>query len=133
LKHASFDRVYREGRRIFSPNLTVFYRFRGPGELEGAPRVGFTVGRVLGGAVQRNRIRRRLREAARMNLPRIAAPVDIVMNPKKSVLKAEFALVRGEVESAFTQILQRAQLVRDIAPDASRVASGMKRNYEVHS
>jgi hypothetical protein len=68
-----------------------------------------------------------------MNLPRIAAPVDIVMNPKKSVLKEEFALVRGEVESAFTQILQRAQLVRDIAPDASRVASGMKRNYEVHS
>ena len=72
LKHSDFDRVYKEGRRHFSSHMTVFYLRRAEGgSTETAPpeklaRVGFTVGRVLGGAVERNRIKRRLREAVRL-------------------------------------------------------------------
>ncbi|PYX73212.1 MAG: hypothetical protein DMG72_13440, partial [Acidobacteria bacterium] len=47
LRHADFERVYK-GRRHFSPYMTVFYLRRDQGE---GPRVGFTVGRALGGAV----------------------------------------------------------------------------------
>src|SRR5207237_998616 len=66
LRHADFERVYKLGRRHFSPQMTVFYLPRAKGA---GSRVGFTVGRVLGGAVARNRIMRRLREALRSRLP----------------------------------------------------------------
>ena len=104
LKHADFDRVYREGKRHFSRPMTFFYLRRRTGS-EGGPRVGFTVGRVLGGAVERNRMRRRLREAVRLELTQFSAPVDVVINPKKSVLTADFGELVKEVGRAF-QLIQ---------------------------
>jgi ribonuclease P protein component len=102
LRHADFERVYEHGRRHFSPHMTVFYLPRGPGE---SPRVGFTVGKVLGGAVQRNRIKRRMREAVRQRRTANVA-ADIVINPKKSVLTVEFAELLVEVSRAF-EVIQR--------------------------
>lgn len=103
LKHADFDRVYKKGRRQFSPHMTVFYLR----QAEGGARIGFTVGRVLGGAVERNRIKRRLREAVRMRRTLLAGPVDVVINPKKSVLTAEFTVVLEEVGRAFEAIAKK--------------------------
>lgn len=105
LKHADFDRVYREGKRHFSRPMTFFFLRRSMDSQDG-PRVGFTVGRVLGGAVERNRMRRRLREAVRLELAALNAPVDVVINPKKSVLTAEFADLVNEVSRAF-QVIQK--------------------------
>src|SRR5215467_2905953 len=82
LRHADFERVYKQGRRHFSPNMTVFYLKRT--ESEGM-RVGFTVSRALGGAVDRNRVKRRLRESVRLTPPNRSPGVDVVINPKKSV------------------------------------------------
>src|SRR5690242_10545966 len=64
LKHADFQRVYKDGRRQFTGNMTVFFLRRAVSDGLG-PRIGFTVGKVLGGAVDRNRIKRRMREAVR--------------------------------------------------------------------
>ncbi len=100
LKHADFDHVYQNGKRHFCGHMTVFYLRRD----SGPPRVGFTVGRVLGGAVVRNRIKRRLREAARRRLAELAAPVDVVINPKKSALTVDFAELDREVAQAFAKI-----------------------------
>lgn len=61
LKHADFQRVYQNGRRQFTGNMTVFF-LRRQSEADSGPRVGFTVGKVLGGAVERNRIKRRMRK-----------------------------------------------------------------------
>ena len=104
LQHAAFDRVYREGRRIFSGNLTVFVRRRQDEIPAEGSRVGFTVSRALGGAVQRNRMKRRLREATRRHLALLTSPVDVVINPKKSLLTAEFTQILDEIERAFNQI-----------------------------
>jgi ribonuclease P protein component len=105
LKHSEFERVYKQGRRHFSSHMTVFYllQARGADETSSA-RVGFTVGRVLGGAVERNRIKRRLREAVRMRRAGLSRAVDIVINPKKSILTVEFARVLEEVGRAFETI-----------------------------
>jgi len=66
-------------------------------------RIGFTVGRVLGGAVERNRMKRRLREAVRLSSP-VPVEADVVINPKKTLLTADFADVLNEVQRAFAVI-----------------------------
>jgi len=109
LKHADFQRVYQNGKRHFSGNLTAFYLRRGSNEGASPVRVGFTVGKVLGGAVERNRIRRRTREAVRYHLrdlKGISDPVDVIIHPKKSVLKIEFSVLSEEVAKAF-QVVRR--------------------------
>ncbi len=119
LRHADFERVYKQGLRHFSASLTVFYWPRP--ELDGnletraktrvpAPqglRVGFTVGRPLGDAVQRNRMKRRLREAVRMSRPHAGVAADVVINPKKSLLTTDFSAVLKELSQAFAVIEQK--------------------------
>ncbi len=104
LRHADFQRVYKQGRRHFATHMTVFYQRNVEGR---GLCVGFTVGRVLGGAVMRNRMKRRLREAVRQHRHLICAPVDVVINPKKSLLTAKFQDILREVEKAFMVIQQK--------------------------
>lgn len=101
LRHADFDQVYRKGRRHFAAHMTVFYLRRADG---GGSRIGLTVGKVLGGAVDRNRMKRRLREAIRMERPVNQSGANIVINPKKSLLTADFADIRSELSRAFQVI-----------------------------
>jgi ribonuclease P protein component len=113
LRHADFERVYKLGRRHFSASMTVFYWQRPEaGDAVGKAvgrglRIGFTVGRALGGAVQRNRMKRRLREAVRLTRPAEGASADVVINPKKSLLTADFAEVVNEVSRAFVVIEEK--------------------------
>jgi ribonuclease P protein component len=112
LKHSDFDRVYKQGRRHFSSHLTVFYLRRANAPVtssDRSARIGFTVGRVLGGAVERNRIKRRLREAVRQCrlVLDAAGAVDVVINPKKSVLTLDFSVVREEVGRALEVIAKK--------------------------
>jgi ribonuclease P protein component len=117
LRHADFERVYKQGRRHFSASMTVFYRQReaGTGAQEmpiqnmaaQGLRIGFTVSKALGGAVQRNRMRRRLREAVRQGRPPMGVTADVVINPKKALLTVDFAALVNEVARAFVVIEQK--------------------------
>jgi ribonuclease P protein component len=104
LRHADFERVYKKGRRHFAAHVTVFYLAREQGA---GLRIGFTVGKVLGGAVVRNRMKRRLREAVRLHWPEVLIPADIVINPKKSLLKVEFSELGNEISRAF-EVIQKS-------------------------
>ncbi|MGA9800322.1 MAG: ribonuclease P protein component [Terriglobales bacterium] len=104
LRHSDFERVYKQGRRHFAAHMTVFYL---PRQEDEGVRVGFTVGKVLGGAVVRNRMKRRLREAVRLH-GIIPGAMDVVINPKKSFLQAEFAEVQREIRRAFEVIEKSA-------------------------
>jgi ribonuclease P protein component len=101
LRHRDFELVYKRGKRYFAADMTVFYLQRAEGS---GPRVGFTVGRVLGGAVDRNRVRRRLREAVRLRRGELVAPVDVVIHGKKSALNAPFSGLENEISRAFEVI-----------------------------
>jgi ribonuclease P protein component len=107
LRHADFEQVYKRGQRHFSAHMTVFYLRRS--EANG-PRIGLTVGRALGGAVTRNRIKRRLREAIRLSLPVTGPAADVVINPKKAMLGAEFQDLLAEVSTAFATIEKKVAI-----------------------
>lgn len=60
---ASFVALRRSGRRVRSGPLSVTYLAPGPDAADTPPRVAFAIGKATGGAVVRNRVRRRLRAA----------------------------------------------------------------------
>ena len=120
LKHADFRRVYEQGRRHFSANLTAFYVVQ-PGAK--VPRIGYTVSRALGGAVDRNRMKRRLREATRDVWNGFSLAVDIVVNPKKSVLQADFAVLVEEMRKALA-VIEKHVAAGQANPRPAQVVSG---------
>ena len=87
VRKSEFDEVYRAGKRRSSFHFTVFVRASG----QPFSRFGFSIKKALGGAVVRNRIRRRLREIVRCHRREIPAGWDIVIHPKSAVAKAPFA------------------------------------------
>jgi len=90
---ADFQRVLGGGRRSREGRVVLYVLATG-----GPTRTGFVVGRSVGGAVDRNRARRILREAWRVLAPRIGEGYDVVF------------VARPEIEGAKTQ-----DLVEDIA------------------
>ena len=103
-KHADYQRVYQASRKQFSTGMTYFVAARPAGTAGAGPRVGITAGKVLGKAVERNRIKRRMRAAIVTNLDALNATVDVVLHPKRSVLTAEWPALRNEVRRIFVKI-----------------------------
>jgi len=95
LRSKDFRRVYDHGAKFSGPLFSAFY-LRNNGE-EGV-KVGFTCPRALGGAVVRNRIRRRVREAVRKYLDRMGAGWEIVINPRQRAMSVPFPQLEQEVE-----------------------------------
>jgi ribonuclease P protein component len=107
LRSAEFRHIYENGFRVSSPLFAAFCFQRPTGLAEG-PRLGLTVPRAVGGAVDRNRIKRRLREAFRLHRDRLEPRWDLVLNPRRSMLAAPFA----EVERALEKVIARCNSIK---------------------
>jgi ribonuclease P protein component len=105
-KHADYQIVYKAGRKQFGKQLAYFHAVR-PADRRSAttgPRIGLTVPKALGKAVDRNRIKRRLREAVRAALPLLTAPVDVILHPRRSVIDLDFQQLKREVATIFRSV-----------------------------
>lgn len=100
-RHSDYQRVYANSRKQFSASMTYFFALRPD---EAPARVGLTAGRVLGKAVERNRIKRRMREAVRKHWSQLPAGVDVVLHPRKRVMTMDFADLDGEVGTVFDRV-----------------------------
>jgi ribonuclease P protein component len=110
-----FRRVRREGHTFSTPLLSLTV---GPGRRRRI-RCGFVVGKQIGGAVQRNRAKRRVREAVRLALPAIEPGSDLIFVVRSAALSD---LAFTEVQALLEHLLRRAQLWR-VHPDQTAIAA----------
>jgi ribonuclease P protein component len=115
-KHADYQRAYASSRKRQSASMSWFLapqQSAYPGaEQPSGPRVGLTAGKVLGKAHERNRIKRRMREAVRRHVDLLPQGCDLILHPRRSVLIVEFAKLEAEI----VRILQQANA------EAARIA-----------
>jgi ribonuclease P protein component len=110
-RSAEFDRVYREGRSHANRYLVV-YSFPREGEAESDARLGVSVGRKVGGAVERNRVKRLLRDAFWACADELPDGHDFVVVARPE--SGELAQREGEagVEGALREVLEKAGFAR---------------------
>ncbi len=106
---AEFARVRTEGKPVHGKML-VLGVLKGCGEADG--RVGIVTSKRVGGAVVRNRVRRRLREVFRAMRPRLIPGLWLVVVAKSPAAKATFAALTEEC----SQLARRGAILREIAP-----------------
>lgn len=102
LKHRRDFLAAARAASVAGRSVVVQMRNRGD---DGPPRVGFTVTRKLGGAVQRNRIRRRLKEAVRLALPgRMRSGRDYVVIGRREAALRPFDLLQRDLVDAVRRV-----------------------------
>jgi ribonuclease P protein component len=97
----------RNGTRFVTPSLVLQARRRADGEAEepDLARFGFTATKSLGGAVVRNRARRRLKAAVRQAGPLHAlAGYDYVLIAREGTVQRRFAALMNDLERAFAKV-----------------------------
>ena len=118
-KHADYQRAYKASRKRQSASMSWFLApqqpaYPGAAALTG-PRVGLTAGKVLGKSHERNRIKRRVREALGKHFDLLTPGFDLILHPRRIVLTLEFA----KLESEIVRILHQA------GTEAARMPSDM--------
>ncbi len=115
-RSAEFERVYRQGKshgnRFFV--LHVFPRGASPAtpdaadELSEGPRLGLSVSKRVGGAVERNQVKRLLREAFVVEGPRLAPDQDVVVVARPPARELAERDGLAGVQSALAELIGKA-------------------------
>lgn len=105
LRHRAEFLACAKGRRFAT---AAFVLQRQPRAETGGPRFGFTVTKKTGGSVERNRIRRRLREAVRLSgVERAEQGCDYVLIGREQALSLPFDTLKGDLVNALARITPR--------------------------
>ncbi|WP_371365070.1 Ribonuclease P protein component [Sporomusa rhizae] len=100
----SFQSVYRSGKSYANKQLVLYVL----PNLSATRRVGFAAGKRLGSAVLRNRLKRLLREAYRLNQEKFVSGVDLVLVARQPLINAGLA----QVTKALLDLSNKAKIMR---------------------
>lgn len=103
-RNKDFQYTYRKGRSIRHPLLVLIYRRTNRIE----SRIGFSITKKFGKAVQRNRIKRQLREILRLQLQQLKQGYDVIFVVRKEAKGASY----HELDGAVHNLLKRGKLFR---------------------
>ena len=119
-KHADYQRAYAGSRKRQSASMSWFLARQTPtfagAALPTGPRVGLTAGKVLGKAHERNRIKRRMREALRRHVSMLPQGFDLILHPRRIVLALEFEKLEAEVVRILHQATAEAARMAQQVP-----------------
>jgi ribonuclease P protein component len=101
----AFQRVYREGKGVANRHIAIRFLDREDTEL----RFGIVAGKELGSAVERNRAKRLLREACRLNQERIREGHDLVLIARREMRGFSYK----DAEEKVLELLKRAKLLKE--------------------
>jgi len=113
LRSSDFRTVYEKGTRHTCSFFAAF-ALREPSL--STPRIGFTTPKALGKAVVRNRIKRRMREAVRLELASLSCEWSIVFNPRRKAQECPFTELQAEIRRLF---IRCAKSSSSSSPDTS--------------
>jgi ribonuclease P protein component len=121
-KHADYQAAYAAGRKRQSNSMSWFLAPQ-PETGTSGPRVGLTVGKVVGKAHERNRIKRRMREVLRRHIDLMPARCDLILHPRRVVLDIEFTKLEAEIVRILTQANSEAARAARIPRPSGKPAS----------
>jgi ribonuclease P protein component len=100
LRRGEFVRVQQQGRRIHTAHFILLLLRAQARDANPYTRLGVTVGRRVGGAVQRNRIKRVVREVFRRNRALFPPEYDVVLVARPGAERLDYDAVRSELVRA---------------------------------
>jgi ribonuclease P protein component len=116
-RSAEFERVYRHGRSTANRHL-VLYTFPNPSSER--PRLGVSVSRKVGGAVERNQVKRLLREAFAQAEPGLGAGQDMVVVARPAARELAEREGLAGLDASLSELIAKAGVSDASGPPAER-------------
>jgi ribonuclease P protein component len=124
-RHSDYQRAYAAARKRQSASMSWFLAPQTivQGSQPSKSRIGLTAGKVLGKAHDRNRIKRRMREALRRHVDLLPAGCDLIFHPRRAVLTMEFTKLEAEIVRILEQAHAEAARTASPAAETRRISA----------